>query len=145
MIHYFDKYLHEANTYTSELAAELGHENEPVKAIRLLRAVLHTIRDRITMSESLDLISQLPMVLKSLYVEQWKYHEKPPLNYKDLEGFAREVEKEQERIGEQSFNWDEPTEDLCKIVLSSLREKYLTEGQAVHVMGQMPKEVRELF
>lgn len=145
MIHYFDKYLNEANTYVKELASELGHENEPEKTIRLLRAVLHTLRDRITVSESLDLISQLPMVLKALYVEQWKYHEKPPLNYKDIEGFAQAVKKEQERLGEQAFDWEESTEDLAKVVLSSLREHYLTDGQAIHILDQMPKEVRELF
>lgn len=144
MIHYFDKYVSETNTYVKDLAQELGHPEEITQTIRLLRAVLHSIRDRIDMGESLDLLSQLPMILKGLYVEQWKYHEKPPLNYKDMEGLAEAVKKEQERIGEQSFDWPEPTEELVKKVVSSLR-RFMTDGQAIHVMGQMPKEVRELF
>lgn len=144
MIHYFDKYVSETNTYVKGLAEELGHPEEITQTIRLLRAVLHSIRDRIDMGESLDLLSQLPMILKALYVEQWKYHEKPPLRYKDMEGLAEAVKKEQERIGEQSFDWPEPTEELVKKVVSSLRQ-FMTDGQAIHVMGQMPKEVRELF
>lgn len=140
----FDKYFNEANTYVKELAFELGHENDPEQTVRLLRAVLHSIRDRITISESLDLLAQLPMILKSLYVEQWTYHEKPPLDYDDIEGFAEAVENEQAKLGEQKFDWTESTEDLIKIVIASLR-KYLTDGQAIHVMEQMPKEVKQLF
>lgn len=144
MMHYFDKYVHEANTYLKELMVELGHENDPDQTIRLLRAVLHSIRDRISIPESLDLLSQLPMMLKAIYVEQWTYHEKPPLDFNDVEGFTEAVEKEQSKLGERKFDWNEPTEDLIKIVLASLR-KYLSDGQAIHVLEQMPKEVRALF
>jgi uncharacterized protein (DUF2267 family) len=143
--HYFDKHVQEANTFVQNLANELGHPEEQTQTIRLLRAVLHTIRDRIKVGESLDLISPLPMLLKALYVEQWKYHEKPPLNYKDMEGFKEEVKKEQERMGEQSFDWPEPTEELIKKVLGSLRKHYISDGQAIHVMEQMPKEVQAIF
>lgn len=144
MIHYFDKYVNEANTYIKGLAEELGHPEDTQQTIRLVRSVLHCIRDRITVSESLDLLSQLPMMLKALYVEQWTYHEKPPLQYSDMEGLAQAVKQEQERLGEQKFDWPEPTEELVKKVAASLR-KYITDGQAIHVLEQMPKEVRELF
>lgn len=145
MIHYFDKHVQEANEFVKELSNELGHPEEHTQTIRLLRAVMHTIRDRIQMGESLDLISPLPMMLKALYVEQWKYHEKPPLNYKDMEGFKEAVKQEQARIGEQSFDWPEPTEELIKKVLGALRKHYISEGQAMHVMEQMPKEVQGIF
>lgn len=144
MIHYFDKHVQEANEFVKELSNNLGHPEEQTQTIRLLRAVLHTVRDRIQVGESLDLMSQLPMMLKALYVEQWKYHEKPPLNYDDMAGMAEAVKKEQERMGEQSFDWQESTEDLVKTVLSSLR-KYISDGQAIHVMDQMPKEVKAIF
>ena len=145
MIHYFDKYLQEANTYVKELSSELGHPEDTEQTIRLLKATFHTLRDRITISESLDLLAQLPMVLKAIYVDQWKYHEKPPLHFEDIEGFAEAVKNEQARLGEQKFDWQESTEDLLKIIFSSLRDHYLSDGQAIHVMEQMPDGVRELF
>lgn len=144
MIHYFDKHVIEANEFVKNLSIELGHPDDQTQTIRLLRAVLHTVRDRITISESLDLLAQLPMMLKALYVEQWKYHEKPPLDYDDMAGLKEAVKREQEHMGEQKFDWPESTEDLIKIVLSSLR-KYLTDGQAIHVMEQMPKEIKAIF
>ncbi len=145
MIHYFDKYVAEANTYIKDLAVELGHPEDTQQTIRLLRATLHTLRDRMSVSESLDLLSQLPMMLKGLFVEQWTYHERPPLHFEDIEGFAEAVKNEQARLGEQNFDWEEPTGDLIKIILSSLKEHYLTDGQAIHVLEQMPEGVRELF
>ena len=143
-LHYFDKQLHEINSFIGELAANLGHPEDKNQAIILLKATLHTIRDRITMGESLDLISQFPTILKGLYVEGWKYHEKPPLNFKDMESFTETVKSKQESMGEQRFNWPEPTQDLVKKVLDSLK-RYVSEGQAMHVMGQMPREIQEIF
>ena len=145
MVHYFDKYVAEANTFINELSDELGHPDDPQQTIRLLKATLHTLRDRMTISESLDLVAQLPMMLKGLFVEQWKYHEKPPLHFEDIEGFAEAVKNEQARLGAQKINWEEPTADLIKIILQSLREHYLSDGQAIHVLDQMPPGVRELF
>ena len=144
MNHYFDEYLNEANRFVNELSKELGHPEEEEQTIRLLRSVLHTIRDRISVSESLDFLSQLPMILKAFYVEQWAYHEKPPLHYEDLEGFAAAVKSQQARLGEKNFDWPEPTGEIVKKVLKALRQ-YVTDGQAIHVLEQLPKGVRELF
>ena len=143
-MHVFDNYFNEANAYVNELAYELGHENDQKSTIRLLRAVLHTIRDRITFGESLHLLAQLPMVLKALYVEQWTYHENPPLFYDDIAGFTEAVKNEQAKFGEQKFGRKESAEDQVKVVIASLR-KFITDGEAIHVLDQMPKEVRELF
>jgi hypothetical protein len=51
---------------------------------------------------------------------------------------------EQAKFGEQEFQWKESTEENIKTTFLSLK-KYLTEGQGGHVLGQMPKEVQEVF
>lgn len=139
----FEEYAKEGKTFLKELAADLGHPGEEETTARVLRAVLHTFRDRITMSESLDVLSQLPMFLKAIYVEQWKYME-TPLKIRGLEEFKDAVKAEQAKFGEQEFQWKESTEEIIKTTFLSLK-KYLTEGQAGHVLGQMPKEVQEIF
>lgn len=141
---YFDEYLNDANRFINELSKDLGHPEEQIQTIRILRAVLHTIRDRISIPESLDFMSQLPMMLKAFYVEQWTFHEQPPLHYEDIEGFAAAVKNQQARLGETNSDWKEPTVELVQKTLNALR-KYVSEGQAIHVMGQMPEGVRELF
>ena len=139
----FEEYAQEGKAFLRELAANLGHPEEEQTTARILRAVLHTFRDRITISESLDVLAQLPMFLKGIYVEQWKYRE-TPLKLRSLEEFKDAVKAEQAQLGEQEFQWKEPTEEIIKTTFLSLK-KYLTEGQAQHVLGQMPKEIQEIF
>jgi len=144
MANYFDKFAQEANEYLNELAAGLGHPEEKGQTYILLRAVLHTLRDRITISESLHVLAQLPMFLKGVYVEQWQYREQP-LPFASVAEFKDAVKQEQAKLGEQQFNWPQHTEDLIQMVLTSLGTRYLTEGQLQHIATQMPKEVQKLF
>ncbi len=51
------------------LATELGHPEEKERVLKIWRAVMHTIRDRIHLGESFQVIAALPMILKGIYVE----------------------------------------------------------------------------
>ncbi|AKD05339.1 DUF2267 domain-containing protein [Pontibacter korlensis] len=140
----FEKFAQEANEYIRQLANDLGHPEAVGQTYILLRAVLHTLRDHIVISESFHMLSQLPMFLKGVYVEHWEYTEKP-LQLQTLEEFKDAVKQEQAQLGEQQFDWGQHTEDLISMVLSSLGTRYLTEGQLQHIATQMPKEVQALF
>lgn len=144
MANYFDKFAQEGNEYLNQLARDMGHPDEVGQTYILLRAVLHTVRDRIHISESLHMLSQLPMFLKGVFVEHWKYREQP-LQFQTLEEFKTAVKQDQENHGEQQFNWPQHTEELISMVLTSLGTRYLTEGQLQHIATQMPKEVQHLF
>lgn len=41
-------------------------------AARIIRSVLHALRNRLSHQESFQLIAQLPMALKAVYVDGWK-------------------------------------------------------------------------
>ncbi|MFP4089472.1 MAG: DUF2267 domain-containing protein [Cyclobacteriaceae bacterium] len=138
-----NKFAQEGFTFIHELSDQLGHPGEDEASSRLLRSVLHVLRDRITISESLDVLAQLPMFLKAVYVEQWKYREKP-LKFETMEEFAQLVKEEQARMGERDFQWSEPTGELIKRTFIALR-KYFSEGQVKHIFAQMPKEIKEIM
>lgn len=138
----FDKFAQEGNEFLHELANDLGHPEELDKTMILLRATLHTLRDRITIAESFDLLSQLPLVLKGVYTEHWKYREKPE-KYNSYEEFTAVVKEEQRLHGETEFDWSESTDELVKTVFSTLHRKYISEGQLEHVIGNLPKEIQE--
>jgi uncharacterized protein (DUF2267 family) len=140
----FENSANEAYAFINKLAQALGHPEEVNRSYIILRAVLHVIRDRITISESFDLISQLPLLLKGVYVEGWKYYEKPPLNFQKIEEMKEEVKKHQEQYGEVKFDWQRSTEEIIAITLDTMK-RYFSNGQIEHIKGQMPKEVQELF
>lgn len=136
-----EKYIHELHDYINQLASDLGHPEEKKRVMIIWRAVMHTIRDRIHISESLDLISPLPMILKGMYTMGWKYSETPPYDYETIEQMKELVKAHQNKYGEEKFDWGLPTEDIITITLNSLN-RYFSEGQMEHVRGQLPKEVR---
>lgn len=138
-----EKYLHETNDYINQLAKDLGHPEERQRVMIIWRAVMHTIRDRIQISESLDLISPLPMILKGMYVNGWKYHETPPYDYETLEQMKTQVKALQNECGESDFDWSKGTDKIISITLDSL-ERYVTEGQMNHIRAQLPENVEEV-
>lgn len=139
-----EKHFHEANEYINELSQQLGHPGEEQRVMMIWRAVMHSIRDRIPMAESLHLISQLPLILKGLYVDQWTYDRTPPKTYETVEEMTRSVEALQARYGEEEFDWNLSTEEIISITINSLR-KYASDGQLDHIKSQMPGEVKELI
>lgn len=139
----FDKFAHEAYEYVNRLAEELGHPEEKERVLMIWRAVMHTVRDRIHMGESLQVMDPLPMIFKGIYVQNWKFNEKPPLDYETIEEMKNEVKATQRQFGEQEFPWKKSTEEIISITIDSLK-RYMSEEQLNHLKGQMPKEVQEL-
>lgn len=138
----FDKYAQEGNEFLHHLATELGHPEELDKTMIILKATLHALRDRITIAESFDLMSQLPLVIKGIYVEHWKYSEKPA-NFKTFEEFKERVKQEQQLHGETEFDWSMHTDEIIHKVLKTLKDRYLSEGQLEHVLDNLPKDIYE--
>jgi uncharacterized protein (DUF2267 family) len=139
----FEKYAQDGNSFVKTLAQNLGHPEEIGRSGIILRAVLHTLRERITISESLNMLAQLPMFLKALYVDNWEYREKP-LSLKTQEEFFTEVEKHQEHYGEQEFNWDMSTGEIINTVFITLG-KYVSQGEMENIISQLPKELKKLL
>lgn len=140
----FEKFAQEAHEYINELAKELGHPEEKNRVLIIWRAVMHSIRDRIDLGESFQIIAPLPNILKGIYVEDWKYSQKPPKDFETIEDMKDEVKDMQHQYGEMDFSWSKSTEEIISITLNSLK-RFMSEGQLAHIKGQMPKEVKEYF
>ena len=104
---------------------------------------MHSIRDRIHLGESFQILAPLPMIFKGIYVEDWKYSEKPPKNFDTIEEMKEEVKATQAQYGEEDFPWKKSTEEIISITIDSLKQ-FLQEGQIKDLRDQMPKEVKEL-
>lgn len=138
----FESFAQDAHKYVNELAEQLGHPDEKSRVLKIWRAVMHTVRDRIHFGESFQIMDPLPMIFKGIYVENWRYSEKPPLDYSTLEEMKTEVKNLQARYGEEDFPWSKSTEEIIAITLGSLR-RFLKGNQLEEVINQMPKEIKE--
>ncbi len=139
----FDKYAQEGNEFVNKLAEELGHPKEIGRTGIVLRGVLHSLREMITISQSFHLISQIPMFLKAVYVENWKFREKP-LRLNHMQEFVEAVEQHQAQYGEQEFSWEKSTEDIIQIVLSELRN-FISDGEVKDITAQLSNELKGIF
>jgi uncharacterized protein (DUF2267 family) len=142
-MNHFEKYDSERNEFLKELSENLNHPENPDQVERVLRAVLHILRERLSIQQSFHLLSQLPVFLKLLYIEGWKYHEKP-VRIRSLEKFKEAVKDEQFKLGERDFDWTASTEKIMNTILTSLR-KYLSHGEILDVLATLPAELHPLF
>ena len=140
----FDKFAHEGNEFINELAEKLHHPESKGQVNILVRAVLHVLRDRIIIPQSFNLMAQLPMFLKGMYVDQWKYREKPT-DINTMQEFCEAVEREQARFGEREFDWNASTEELAKAVLEVIGLRYISSGEISDIVDELSAELKQIF
>ncbi len=138
----FESFAQQAHEYVNDLAQELGHPEEKNRVLIIWRSVMHTVRDRIHLGESFQIMDPLPMIFKGIYVQNWKYSEKPPLDYETIEDMKDQVKDLQALYGEQDFPWSKSTEEIISITINSLK-RFIQGSQMEHVIGQMPKQIKE--
>ena len=64
-----EKYLNHAGEWMNKIAEEMEVSRD--KAYRITRAVLHSIRNQISIDESFQWLAQMPMLWKGMYVDGW--------------------------------------------------------------------------
>lgn len=129
--------LQEAHEWIQELssAAPFGSDEQ---AYTGLRAVLHSLRDRLTVEEAVHLSAQLPMLVRGFYFEGWR----PSLAPNEEQTAAEFFASVQESLRNAAVDLD--AEQLTRAVFAFLENK-ISAGQLHHVRSQLPKEIQALW
>jgi len=80
----FEEYASEGNRIIHEVALELGTDRN--RAARILRVVLHAIRDRIPPDDAIEFAQGLPMALKGVFIDGYDIS-KTPIRIRSREKF----------------------------------------------------------
>ncbi|MGB3851979.1 MAG: DUF2267 domain-containing protein [Tunicatimonas sp.] len=139
-VHVFDKHAQEGNTLIAQLDREIG-DDDPKKAERILKVVLHTLRDRLTIQESFQLMAQFPLFLRGLYASEWKYRSEP-LRIRQVEEFIGHASLH-DRSAEKDFVNTERATFLIKKVFQVVGQ-YVSDGQWQDVLDNLPKPLHPL-
>ena len=139
----FNQYATEANTFLKEYARELEMENDPEKAGRILMAILHGLRYMISIEESLQFISQLPMFLKAVYVNGWTVIKKKR-KIKTMEDFIFLVRSYAGVTAIHDFESDEIAEEYINNTFFLLR-KYVSPGEMDDMKDALPKKLKGML
>ena len=132
----FGETLEKTHDWLVEVMQELGWTDEH-KAYLALRAVLHTLRDRLTVEEAVDLSAQLPMLIRGFYFEGWDPRGKP-VKERHQEGFLYHVLT--------YFKFDDRVDgrEIVRGVFQVI-SKHVSRGEVDDIKHILPLELRELW
>jgi uncharacterized protein (DUF2267 family) len=125
----------QAQQWVNELADELGW-NGP-HAHRLLRAVLHTLRDWLQPEEMADLAAQLPLLIRGIFFEGWN-PSRSPYWERRKDDFITIVEDE---LNDDRMN--DPEAAIAAVF--SLIDRHISPGEAEDVRNSLRKALRRLW
>ena len=128
----FDKTLQTTNIWLDEVMEVVGPDRQV--AWHTLGAVLRTLRDRIPVGLSAHLGSQLPLLVRGLYYDQWE-PERHIDKSRSLDEFLDHVTEQLENI--RPVNVQDGTRAVFNVL-----SRHLDRGQTVKVRDALPEEIR---
>jgi uncharacterized protein (DUF2267 family) len=134
----FNQYAAKGNAFVNRVAEVLQVQHN--QAARIVRSVLHALRNRLSHEESFQLLAQLPMALKAVYVDGWKYSD----NYLRLrrpEEFLDEIRKEDNGMAGYDFGNDQRAALATAAVLNVLLEM-VSEGEGRSLINSLPESLQ---
>ena len=139
----FNKYVQTGEAFVREIAVEVGCPDDVAKAGRVLRSVLHALRNQSTPEECFQLISQLPMQIKAVFVDGWRISGKGQ-RVRNIDDFIANV-MDADGVSE----WDDfPTEvETITAIKSVFRviQKHVSEGEVEDFRRTLPEALRPLL
>ena len=137
----FDQFAKEGNTFLRQYAKALNLGDDLDKAGRILSSILHALREVISIEESLQLMSQLPMFLKAVYVNGWSIHKRDRI--KNMTDFIDLARKFDGVTSINDFESDEVAENYIQTTFIQLR-KYISLGEMEDIRTALPKDLKHI-
>lgn len=128
----FSHAAQQAQQWVNELARDLCW-SEP-SACRLLKSVLHTVRDWLSQAEMADLSAQLPVLIRGIYFEGW--NPSVPACGRKKRDFVLSV---RDRFGHD----DDVDFEAAINAVFKLLDRHISHGGIVQVGNSMKKSLRK--
>jgi uncharacterized protein (DUF2267 family) len=123
-----------ANIWLKDVATELG-DGDRQSAYRALRAVLHVLRDRLTIDAAAKLAAQLPTLIRGIYYEDWD-PSRTPMPAHTVDTFLEHVVSEGRFSGEAEAS-------IAVTAVTTVLRRHLTPGEIDAVVAVLPEKLRE--
>lgn len=131
----FDDTIQKTNIWLNEVMDELGPDRQ--RAYHALRAVLHTLRDRLTTEEAAHLSAQLPMLIRGIYFEGWD-PQRQPSKQRSSEQFVADVSSRLQMVG--PVNPESATRAVFRAI-----DRHVTAGETADVKDMLTEDIRTLW
>lgn len=133
-VHLFDHAVAGAAQWLDEVAIALGTDDHR-HARRVLRAVLHAVRDRLEPNEAAQLAAQMPELVRGMYYDGWSPNHRAP---RHREAFLQGISDAAGLHGRTEASF------ALAATMTVLRE-HVSSGELDDVLAAMPAELRQLL
>ncbi|HXW59019.1 MAG TPA: DUF2267 domain-containing protein [Solirubrobacteraceae bacterium] len=127
--------VEKTDIWLKEIAEELGQEDR-ANAYRALRAVLHSLRDRLSVDVAAKLAAQLPTLIRGIYYEDWD-PSRTPLPIRDVQTFLEHVAEVGQMAGETEAS-------LAVSAVTQVLWSHVSAGEHEGVLAVLPDNLRVL-
>jgi uncharacterized protein (DUF2267 family) len=127
--------VEKTHIWLRDLAAEFG-DGDRLYAYRALRAVLHTLRDRLTVDAAANLGAQLPTLIRGIYYEDWR-PSRTPLAIHDVDTFLRHVAAEGHMAGETEAS-------IAVTAVARVLRAHVSSGEIDDILAILPAGLKVL-
>ena len=131
----FDKTLQTTNIWLNEISAVIGPDRHV--AWKVLSTVLHKLRDRLPVELSSHLGSQLPLLIRGAYYDQYKPSAQP--------GTCRSEEDFTAEVAEWLSDTRPVDPRLAIAAVLRVLDRHIDPGQAAKVRGALPKHLKQMW
>ena len=132
----FDKTLQKTVHWCERVAHHMG-SSDVTRGYRVLRSVLHALRDRLPPDEAGQLGAQMPMFVRGFYYEGWDAG-KEPQRYRNREEFLA-------RIANDVPDLDPIQRERAATAVFAVIDEEICGGEAKQIRRLLPEEIRELW
>lgn len=137
----FEDIQKDGNTFLNQACKFLAIQDRD-QAGRILRSVLHAIRDRIPPEEAVHLAAQLPLAWKGIYFDGFTIRSEVP-KIRDKKDWLEFIRSKNQMAAQNDFPSLELTEMAFQDIMDFLRDT-LSEGQFQHVVQALHAEISDL-
>lgn len=127
--------VQQAQEWLKELRDEQDLADEAT-AYSVLRAVLHQLRDRLSVEEAVDLGAQLPLIVRGIYYEGWR-PSRAPEKVRTKRRFLDELTM---KLLPHQIAPEPATRDVF-----GLLAHHCDPGEIADVIAQLPADIKELW
>ncbi len=128
--------VEKTNIWLAEVAEALGGDDRQY-AYRALRAVLHALRDRLTVDVAANLAAQLPTLIRGIYYEDWD-PSSTPLAIHDVGAFLDHVASEGRMAGETEAS-------IAVSAVTQVLRAHVSAGEIEGILAVLPDSLRPLI
>jgi uncharacterized protein (DUF2267 family) len=132
----FERTVDKTNAWLQRLR-RIGRFDDDEQAYSALRAVLQSLRDRLTTTEAAHLSAQLPLLVRGVFYEGWSPSD-GPADINNQNEFFDAIDAKLSRGTKID------PEDSARAVFTLLEQR-VTEGEIEDVQHMLPEAIRNLW